>query len=212
MTANAQSVPRQAGPPKRSFKNYLLDPRFQLKYTGMVVGVTLVVATVLGTLAYRESHAQTEMLSISMAMTDPSLTEDFIRREAEAADRALLMQIVLGVMILVVTLGATGILVTHKVVGPAFKMKLLFEDVVAGNLRVRGKLRKGDELQDVFEAYERMIETLRQRQREEIDQLAQAIQKAEASGASAEALTELVALRERMEAALGVATTSSTGH
>lgn len=203
MSANAQSVGQAAGgkkPIKRSFRNYLLDPRFQLKYTGMVVGVTLLVGVVLGALAYRESRAQTEMLTVQWVMEGQ--TEDFIAEQAAAADRLLLIQISTGILIMVIALGVTGILVTHKVVGPAYKMKLLFEDVVAGHLRVRGKLRKGDELQDVFEAYERMIDILRERQREEIELLARGIENAREAGATDEQLSELEGLKKRMEDAL----------
>lgn len=203
MSANAQSVGQATGgkpPIKRSFRNYLLDPRFQLKYTGMVVAVALLVGVVLGALAYQQSRAQTEMLTISWAMEGQ--TEAYITEQAAAADRTLLLQISGGILILVFALGITGILVTHKVVGPAFKMKLLFEDVVEGHLRVRGKLRKGDELQDVFEAYERMIETLRDRQREEIELLEKGIERARAAGATDAQLTELEALKEQMQAAI----------
>jgi hypothetical protein len=53
MTAQAQPVsqsPRSTHPP-RKLRNFLLEPKFQLKYTGMVVGVTLVVAAVLQTVS-----------------------------------------------------------------------------------------------------------------------------------------------------------------
>ena len=47
------SAPTAAAPPKpqykRSVKNYLIDSRFQLKYTGYFVGITLVIGAMLGT-------------------------------------------------------------------------------------------------------------------------------------------------------------------
>lgn len=199
-TASATPVAPTGAPPKRRLRNYLLDPGFQLKYTGYVVGVTLVVATVLGYIAYQQSHAQTEMLTVNMAMAGE--TADFIERTAQEADNALLLQIVAGILILAFSLGITGILVTHKVVGPAYKMKSLFRDVKDGHLRIRGRLRKGDELQDVFEEFEAMIETLRKKQRDEITQLEGIIARAKSGSASEEVVSELDALRERMEAEL----------
>ena len=41
--AQSQPMPKKAGPPKRRLRNYFLDPRFQLKYTLMVVVVAVVV-------------------------------------------------------------------------------------------------------------------------------------------------------------------------
>ena len=68
MGVEARSVRPAVGAPKRKLRNYLLDKRFQLKYTGMVVGVTLVVASILGALAYRESKGQTEAMQVQLAM------------------------------------------------------------------------------------------------------------------------------------------------
>ncbi|MDQ3033470.1 MAG: hypothetical protein M3Y87_13710 [Myxococcota bacterium] len=205
MAVNAESAPRAqqpgaGGPPKRQLRNYLLDARFQLKYTGYVVVVTLVVASVLGFLAYQESRAQTQMMSIGWAMEGQ--TEDFIQQQARDYDRNMLMAIVGGVLALTIALGFVGIYITHKVVGPAFKLKLLLQHVTEGHLSLKGRLRKGDELQDVFLVFERMIETLRERQREEIGLLENGIESAKKSGASDEALSELIALKGRMEDAL----------
>jgi nitrogen fixation/metabolism regulation signal transduction histidine kinase len=198
MASSAHAVPQSPRqPPKRRLRNYLLDARFQLKYTGMVVAVTLVVATILGTLAYQQSHAQTEMMTINLAMAGE--TAEFIEQTAREADRQLLLMISSGIMLLVVSLGLTGIVVTHRVVGPAYKMKSLFRHVADGHLKLHGRLREGDELQDVFLEFERMIERLRDNQREEIAQLESAIAKAKEAGAPDVVVDDLVALRDRME-------------
>ena len=199
MPANAETMPKPAGgPPKRRLRNYLLDPTFQLKYTGMVVGVTLAVATVLGYLAYEQSRGQTEMMQ--MNMYDAGETESFIRAEAERYDRNLLMAIGGGILALVLSLGVTGILVTHRVVGPAYKLKRLFQDVSEGHLRVYGKLRQGDELWDVFVEFEKMIEKLRQNQRDEIAQLQSIIDRAKDATQTDVVVNELEGLRDRMQA------------
>jgi len=192
-------MPKPAGgPPKRRLRNYLLDARFQLRYTGMVVGVTLAVATVLGYLAYEQSRGQTEMMQ--MNMYDAGETEEFIRAEAERYDRNLLLAIGGGILALVLSLGVTGILVTHRVVGPAYKLKRLFQDVSEGHLRVYGKLRQGDELWDVFVEFEKMIEKLRQNQRDEIAQLQTIIDRAKDTTQIDNVVAELEGLRDRMQA------------
>mgnify|MGYP003383666784 CR=1 FL=1 len=182
--------------PKRRFRNYLLDSRFQLRYTGMVVVVTFVVASLLGGVAYQQSKAQTEMMTISLY--EAGETGEFIEAEAQAYDRQFLISIVAGIALMVFALGATGILVTHRVVGPAFKMKSLFRDVADGHLRVRGGLRKGDELQDVFLEFERMMNKLRAGKQAEIAKLEAAIAKAKSAGAD-EVANDLEELRATME-------------
>jgi nitrogen fixation/metabolism regulation signal transduction histidine kinase len=178
-------------------RNYLLDARFQLKYTGMVVCVTLVVATILGKVAYEQSHAQTEMMTISLV--EAGEAAEFIEQQAREADQQLLLTILGGVAILVLSLGVTGIMVTHRVVGPAYKMKSLFRHVADGHLKLYGRLREGDELQDVFVEFERMIERLRTNQRDEITQLESVIARARDASAPSAVVEDLVALRDRME-------------
>ena len=89
MTSPASTAPSppSGGKPKRHLRNYLLDPRFQLKYTGMVVLVTVIVASVLGSFAYRSSKAQTESMTIQMAMMDidGSLQSNLVEMAADQA-------------------------------------------------------------------------------------------------------------------------------
>lgn len=96
--------------------------------------------------------------------------------EAQAAavvfqQQAVLIGIVAGLALLVIAIGLAGIVVTHKIAGPLFKMKRLLRQVGEGKLVVRERLRKGDELQHFFETFERMVEDMRARQREEIGKL-----------------------------------------
>jgi methyl-accepting chemotaxis protein len=191
-------------PPKRRMKNYLLDRSFQLKYTGMVVAVTVAVAAVLGYVAYDFSKGQTEAMTASMALSedlDPTVASD-LAGFAEREDRKVLFGILGGILILALTLGVTGIVVTHKVVGPAYKMKLLLNEVAAGKLKLVGRLRKGDELQELFEAFAHMVESLRETQKQEVTELEDAIAKAEAAGVPEDALAELRSVRDRMASAL----------
>ncbi len=205
MTAEAQRSAPRRGRAQRKLRNYLLDARFQLKYTGMVVFVTVAVAAVLGHFAYRYSKGQTEQLTIQMTLQRQDLDEQAIAEieaQARAEDRKVLLSILAGIGLLAVALGLTGIVVTHKVVGPAYKLKRLFAEVGAGHWRVDGGLRKGDELKDVFEAFRQMVESLRERQRGEVERLEAAIEQLRGAGADGEALAKLEQLRDEMRATL----------
>ncbi len=205
MGANAETRPVPAGgPPKRRFRNYLLDPAFQIKYTGMVVVVTVLVAAVLGYFAYDYSKGQTEAMTVSMAASpdlDPETAAN-LEEIAEAEDRKVLFSIVGGILFLALAIGFTGIIVTHKVVGPAYKLGLLLNQVADGKLILRGRLRKGDELQNLFEAFANMVEALRETQAREVSELDAAIAEAKESGLEGEALAHLQAVRDRMQAHL----------
>jgi methyl-accepting chemotaxis protein len=204
MSANAETLPKPTGaPPKRRLRNFLLNPKFQLKYTGMVVGVTVIVASALGWQAYNYSTSMTEMLNANeMMMVLDDEAAALILDESEKADQQVLMSIIGGIAILAFALGVTGIVVTHKLVGPTYKMKRLIGEIADGHMKLSGRLRKGDELLDLYLALERMVEKLRETQQEEIDLLDAAMQKSRDAGTSEEALQDIVEVRERMAATL----------
>ena len=208
MSAEAQRVSYGSGPQaKRRLRNYLLVPSFQLKYTAMVVGVTVIVASVLGLLAYDYSKGQTQMLTINkIEAKGNAIDESFIRdleKYSEDADRKVAVRIAGGVILLAIALGFTGILVTHRLVGPVYRLKICARQVRDGHLSLAvNGLRKGDELQDLFEAFREMVASLRTAQQRDISELDVAIEKAREAGLTNEALAHLVATRDRMRAAL----------
>jgi methyl-accepting chemotaxis protein len=192
------------GAPKRQLRNYLLDRRFQLKYTSMVVGVTLTVASLLGAVAYSESKGQTEALQIQLAVQpdlDPQVAAH-LDAFGKQRDRQMLAGILAGIALLTLALGLTGIVITHKIIGPAYRIRKLLATVARGHLKVEGALRKGDELQDVFGAFNDMVNTLRTRQSEEIAQLDAALHRARASGIAERDLQPFRSLRDRMQSQL----------
>ena len=151
--------------PRRRLRNYLLDYRFQLKYSLMVVAITAVIASVLGYVALNYSRGQTEALTIQIA-AQPDLdvaTARDLRTFAEAHDRRVFWGIVAGIMLISIALGLTGVVVTHKVVGPARKMKWLMEEIAKGHYNIQARLRKRDELHDVFDSMVHMVQKLRDR-------------------------------------------------
>lgn len=215
MATEAQSMPKPGQAPKRRLRNFLLDARFQLKYTGAVVAVTVIVTGAvgywLGNEAYSYSTGMTQMLLMQrgggMEVTDDM--QQLFEEEARESDQQVLRSIVTGVvalvLILAVALGITGIIVTHRVVGPAYKLKLLLGDVARGSLNTRGGLRKGDELQDVGDAFKAMVAALRERREDELAQLERALAKAEGAADDPDedvVVSDLRALRDRLRATL----------
>ena len=245
---------------KRSAKNYLLDPRFQLKYTSYIVGLTIVISIALGALLYRQAsktvqigneavaigadannagkeavmqsnalNAKLEMDAMKGYGDDPVLLQsvkdankeqtDAITARAsqlEASNAKLerqkqaledqqrnLMITVVGILTaLVLLVGLAGIVVTHKVAGPIFKMKRLLREVGEGKLVIQGRLRKGDELQEFFEIFASMILSLRALQEREIATLDAAIAEAGKTNTDETVVKKLQALRAHMQLAL----------
>jgi len=186
---------------QRRMRNYLIDRRFQLKYTGMVLLVTVAVASGLGYVAYRFSQGQTEALTAHIAAR-PDLGADTasdLEQFAQQEDRKVRNAIVAGVLLLALALGLTGIIVTHRVVGPAYRMKRLFEHVGEGKIEVTTGIRKGDELQELYHSFAQMVESLRGQRAEEIAHLEETLIKMEAAGVQSAYITELRKVLERIQ-------------
>lgn len=234
MTTSAPAAPpvQKTGKHQRSFKNYLIDSRFQLKYTGFIVGVSLAICAILGVFLYNtsttvvtesqkvvdESKKVSDVVKMNMKeqyADTPELADSFAQ-EASASDskiadqqaqlvkqqRTMLTSLVGGLALMVVLIGLLGIYFTHKVAGPIYKMKMLLKQVGDGKLNFRGGLRKGDELQDFFEAFASMVEQLKSRQAKEIELLESAIEQARSAGASEDMMKNVATVRDEMKRAL----------
>jgi nitrogen fixation/metabolism regulation signal transduction histidine kinase len=126
-----------------------------------------------------------------LAGDSPELLSEF-NKEAEAHDRMIaeqqkaisdqqasllrsqsmmIISLVVGLALMVIVIGLFGIYFTHKVAGPVFKMKKMLRQVGEGNLHVEARLRKGDELQDFFDAFTQMLAGLRKFERKQLDEL-----------------------------------------
>lgn len=221
---------------------YLIDPRFQLKWTGYLVVVVVLVMTVLGFVIARTAGRASDTASIAVKQAEkafeesksnniltrrtlelaggdnPALTAVMneslndvdiqseknladVRRQREdiTRDRRNL-QLLLGGsgVALVALLLLMGIVITHRVVGPVHKMKRLLRRVSTGRLVIEDRLRRGDELEDLFDTFLQMTYSLRAQQLARIKTLDGTLRRAEASGTSEEVVEGMRALRAQL--------------
>jgi len=164
---------------------------------------------------YSDNPALAEAFKADAARQDERLKiqQDRLVKQAadlklQAADLARQQRVMLWTLLgafalLVVVIGAAGIVVTHRVAGPIFKMRINLKAVADGRLRVPTPLRKGDELVDFFETYRTMVISLRERQEAEIGKLTRAITTLEPKAGPGE-LEPLYSVLRDMEDALEV--------
>ncbi len=226
----------------RRKQSYLLDPRFQLKWTAYLVAVVVIVMAALGVVigrtagrtsdtatlavaqaerAFKESQTNSKLARQSvlfaagdnptlLTMMDESLAEvdgqaeknlaDVRARQADIARdrRNLQLLLVGGGLVLVLLLAGMGIVITHRIVGPVHKLKRLLRRVSTGRLVIDERLRRGDELEDLFDTFLQMTYSLRALQSARLATLDATLRKAEASGTSKEVLEGMRILRAQM--------------
>lgn len=226
----------------RRNKSYLLDPRFQLKWTAYLVLIVVFVMTGLGFViakiagrasdtaslavmqaekAFEESRSNSILARRSVQLAggeDPTLAkimdDSLAEVDAESAknladvksrqldiarDRKNLQMLLVGTgLALVLLLTAMGVVITHRIVGPVHKMKRLLRRVSTGRLAIEERLRRGDELEDLFDTFLQMTYSLRAIQGARLKTLDMTIERAEATGAAPEVVDGMRALRAQM--------------
>lgn len=226
----------------RRKKSYLLDPRFQLKWTAYLVAVVVVVMVGLGVViaqtanraadsaaiavrqaekAFEESRTSNTLLRRTMQLTagdDPAmkavmdeslgdvdaqseknLSEVRARREGIERDRKNIQLLLAGAGVtLVAVLLFMGIVITHRITGPVHKMKRLLRRVSTGRLVIEERLRRGDELADLFDTFLQMTYSLRAMQQARLATLDDTIRQAEASATPPQVVDGMRALRAQL--------------
>jgi nitrogen fixation/metabolism regulation signal transduction histidine kinase len=229
-------------PDARRKKSYLIDPRFQLKWTGYLVVVVVLVMTVLGLVIARTAGRASDTASIAVlqaekafeesrsnnilarrtvqlaggenpalqAVMDESLAEVDAQSEKNLADvrskqagitryRQHMQLLLVGAgLCLLLLLTAMGVVITHRIVGPVHKMKRLLRRVSTGRLVIEERLRRGDELEDLFDTFLQMTYSLRAMQAARLATLDGTLRRAELSSTPIEVLDGLRALRAQL--------------
>lgn len=246
--------------PRRKLRNYLIDPRFQLRYTATLVGASMLVLGGLGIIvgrtaetAAQEARGAVELATVAVEQADRAFHESqtaaqalrLQRLAAHADDPALaralegeLQQIdargradsarvqaqrartesqrarieaagtrtrrglLLGGVLFLLFLTALGIAFTHRVVGPVYRLKQLCWKVGRGDLEIQERLRQGDELKDLYEAFLTMVAALRANQAREVAALEIALKSLESGKPEADTRAALQTVIQRMRAGM----------
>lgn len=75
--------------------------------------------------------------------------------------------LVIPVGLLAIVFSIAGILLSHKVAGPIFRVERVAEELSRGNLDIKVKFRKGDELHDLANSLNTMIDGIKSIVRED---------------------------------------------
>jgi hypothetical protein len=191
---------------KRKVRNYLLDVGLQLRYTATIVVVAIFLTAGLGFKMYQATRDVSKVI-LWTSLVDPS-SADELQKQFANSDRVVLWGIVGFGVVLILSISAVGILITHKVAGPLHKIASFYGRVRDNRLApVPANLRKGDELQEFYSAFREMHQSLRGRAEDDVRVLANAMAVLETSPeprspSLAKALDELRDLRKRKEESL----------
>jgi len=147
--------------PRPGRRTYVVDRRFQLKYTLLLVGVGVAVTALFGSMMYLVH------LSALRAYAEGRGTAD--------SSSALVWVMAALALAMAAALSLVGVMITHRVAGPVHVMNHYLNVLAGGRYPIMRPLRKGDELQRFFETFQGAIESLRSREADEADALRNAV-------------------------------------
>jgi hypothetical protein len=191
---------------QRKLRNYLLDAGLQVRYTAFIIAVAIFLTAVLGWKIYEATRDTSKAILMTTGIVDPAFTEE-LQAQFRANDRVILFGVIGFGVLLVLSIFAAGIWITHKVAGPLYNMSRICgrvrDNKLSPSLRA---LRKGDELQEFYSSFRDMYEALRARAASDVQTLGTTIAALEAINPKQpgmqEALNELRELRRQKETSL----------
>lgn len=129
--------------------HFFINKKIQIKYILLTVSL-LVLYTMILLAAIFAPYAMALFLDLPMS------------QKAEAAEMLLLLHknIWPGIGLIIVMFGALSIFITHKLAGPVFVLERMARDITRGDLTVRTRLRKGDDLNDLAQDMNQMADNL----------------------------------------------------
>jgi hypothetical protein len=143
-------------------REFLIDRRYQLKASLLTVTVALILLVFLN-LAL---HSAT-LSSRARILEDAPALEPIIR----AQDRVELSLVLLASFVFLVGVFVVGVLESHKTAGAAHQVAQRLAEIRDGRYGGRVRLRKGDNLQALEEAFNRMSTALAERTWNDIERL-----------------------------------------
>lgn len=172
---------------KRSWKNYFLNARYQMRFTLFMVALCAVMMGGLGWWVMKEARNATKVGESTIqgnAYMDESVQQAEI---ANLRSKELRLEIVLLAIGVALSLGlfVYGIKMTHKVAGPLFKIQLYLDKVKNNRYDKVYNLRKGDQLVAFFDHFREAHEALRKRQEQDVTQLREIVGAAESANLAA---------------------------
>lgn len=153
----------------RKMTSLLLDRRFQLKYTAMILGVAMVVSAALGSFLYIKVRENSRMLELEAA------ADAVFQTQLASADTQLLTIIAASFGAFLVVLTILSLFITHRMAGPIFVMRRHVATLASGSIPQVRALRKGDEFVEFYETLSDAVDAIQGRTEEEIAVLSRAV-------------------------------------
>ena len=130
---------------KRS--RYLIKLGLQMRYMGVILMALMLVSMIVGWTIY---------YTIWQQISDPGLTNEQLIDIFMRGNEILMWKMVVAIIFICFV----SIFVSHKIAGPVYRFEQSAKIIANGDFSYRIRLRKGDELHELAQAFNGMTESL----------------------------------------------------
>ena len=146
---------------RRQIRNLLLNRKYQLHYTLVMVLLAALLTSGLGYFWYGEMRQASKILEVNALATMSELEVQQIEADLAKSDHRRLALLISFAILMALILAGYGIVITHKVAGPLYKIARHMADVRDGKLYDLRDIRRGDQLHDFWLTFKSMHEEIR---------------------------------------------------
>ena len=145
-------------PNRRQFKNFIIKPKFQLKYVNWFIsGAFTIMVTTVGLIQYRLQQVD-HLLNVNVD------TQVGAQLPVYSAFSDITVIALAGFVIFTIYASTLAIMINHRVSGPMIAIVHCIDEIRHGNYHHERELRDKDELQPIHEALIDLSRSLRNKQ------------------------------------------------
>jgi methyl-accepting chemotaxis protein len=128
-------------------RRYIIMPKFQFKYLAIVIILVFIIML-------------TTIYIVNLTLRTTPVLENLSEIEVVTVTSLVYRTVLYICCVFVIIIAVLGIFVLHRIAGPLYVFDKMFNLVSQGDLTIKVKLRKGDELKELAESFQRMIDNL----------------------------------------------------
>ena len=132
-------------------KQYLIEKRFQMRYTAIILSVMFLISFIAVYTTY----------FTSLTILGEKLANVYPQGRLIPILKTVNLTIIARMLFVIPFLVVGSILISHRIAGPVYRIRRHLETVGDGDLSMEVHLRKGDELKNLAEAINRMQRKLK---------------------------------------------------
>ena len=146
---------------------YIINPDFQYRFCLILCGIAFVISLIYPLVVFDIINMlQTDYEQVSSMLPANAPSIDF--EEIKKGTMFLLFMVVVAILCLTFVL---GILISHKIAGPMYKMTMFLQKIREGGVIHELTFRDGDQFEEVAEELNETLEYLTSRDEDELEYL-----------------------------------------